>query len=169
MVILKKKKRVTLTIDADLALEHQEGEKLSRVLNDTLRAMSDTHITVPYYARQLDKYSGELAEINNSLERVGLYLDPALKTVETYLPRREALIKRREAVETQLAKIREELEVGREAERKLQLTIEINSAIRRCEYIQADVERAVSKQLKELKKLVPSFNLEKQIELIKQV
>lgn len=159
------KSRVHCTIDSDLA-DKFKGD-CSDILNSTLRSMVSTNISIPYYAKQEKECVEELDRIRESLEKVNEIVTKAEKQLEVFKPRQEQLIEKQLYYETKLAENRKYLETNEISSRKLELTMEINNAIRSCNYILEDVIRAVDSQIKEMKNLVPSFDIEKQIELIK--
>ena len=158
------KKRVNVTIDSDLA---EINCNYSEVLNKALRAMVDTNIETGSYALNEQEYKLRLEEIEKSLYRIDKIINVAQAQLDVFLPRKEQLIKERLVYEEKLAQNRMRLADKEDTDRKLELTFEINNAIRKCNYIKSDIEISVKSQLKEMKKLVPSFNLEKQIKIVR--
>lgn len=160
------KVRVSVSVDPDL--DEKFGKlNYSEILNNALRAMASTDINVPYYAQREKDCLSRLANINTSIEKVDELLNPALKVVEKYGERKTALMEQKELIEMELAENRKHLNEYEDSERKLQLTFEINNVIRKCNYNIDEIKSIIGDQLKEMKELVPSFDLEKQIEIVR--
>lgn len=158
------KKRVNVTIDSDLV---DIDCNYSEVLNKALRAISDTNLQCSEYAMNEKTITSHLEEIEKSLSRVNKLIASAQAQLDVFVPRKEQLLKDRVLYEAKLAENRLHYAEKEDTERKLELTFEINNAIRACNFIEADINTAVKRQLKEMKKLVPSFSLEKQIKIVR--
>lgn len=154
------KKKVTLTIDEDLANAFPK-ENYSMLLNDTLRNMASSDKNIPYYANQIQELRYKQREIQESRGRINVIID-GYQNKLTVLNLQEA------EIEKQLIASESQYEACLSSDRKTQLLKEIRRAIVYNEYIKSDIEIAVATQLEEIKKLIPSFDLDRQIAMIKE-
>jgi len=161
------KSRVNCTIDEDLAAQFKDAN-YSSILNNALRAMANTEINVPYYAKRKQECEDELASVSEKLEYITKLLDEAKDIVKEYTPQYINLEERRLKLLVELESTSRYLDENANSELKLQLTIEINNAIRKCAFVREDIERTVSSQIAEMQRLVPSFDIVKQIEIVKE-
>jgi hypothetical protein len=157
VVILKKK--VTLTIDEDLA-DAFPKENYSMLLNDTLRSMATTDKNIPYYANQIQELRYKLQTNQEERGRIDVIVD-------AYQNKLATLELQAGEIEKQLIASESQYEACLSSDRKTQLLKEIRRAIVYNEYIKSDIEIAVATQLEEIKKLIPSFDLDRQIIMIR--
>lgn len=153
-------KRITTSLDED---KYNTFIENGGSIPDALNAAIDSHLNGVdvYYSKPLEQLEATLSKLKASREVVEARL-------EDYQGRLNYLNERISKLEKEFIDTEQHAQESAQSTRITQLLREINQAITYNEYKIPDIELAVKKQLKEIKKLQPDFTLEHQIAVLKR-
>jgi hypothetical protein len=160
------KARINCTIDKDLA-ERFKNMNLSALFNETLRTMANTGVNVPFYSRRKVELERRLEVVDGNIKYTSSVIKDANRMIEEFTIKQHSHEIEKQEIEKELSEIIGHIEDNSETDLKLQLTFEINNAIRHCDYNREDIERTASGPINQMKKLVPAFDIAAQIKLLK--